>query len=331
MFTPVSYPLNDLSLPADGVLLQSSDGIHFKVYKNILALASPIFRDMFELPQPTENSLRPHKFLPEDCSSSARRPPVIELSENSSTLDILLRLIYPFTPPAFPGTSASGAISDAQKLVRAVDPVLAAALKYDMPLVVKALCAKLINATNATKPDGSAVDDTLALRVFALACRYKLKEEARAAAHAALKGRVSGVFVSELHDVSASQYLRLIEFHRNIVSVVESTVTISGLPSPYDDFVKCSICEEPPPRHRDSWYERSKWWTNFVLRALPILRESPKSSRVYSARFLEQMFAQTCDSGDCKQMHGKWQTMSQYIKDTIDEAIAKNDINLCDI
>ena len=53
-----------------------------------------------------------------------------------------------------------------------------------MQLVVKALCIKLLDAAEITYTDGSVIDDTLAMRVFALACQSRLKEVARRAAHA---------------------------------------------------------------------------------------------------------------------------------------------------
>jgi hypothetical protein len=56
----------------------------FRVYKSILALASPVFADMFSLP--------------------SQGPPgetqVVDLLENSDTLDLSLRHIYPMRSPA---------------------------------------------------------------------------------------------------------------------------------------------------------------------------------------------------------------------------------------
>ncbi|THH12094.1 hypothetical protein EW145_g220 [Phellinidium pouzarii] len=308
VMNPISaaYPFDDVSLPAEGATLKSSDGVQFKVYKNILALASPFFRDMFSLPQPESNNQRsksPDSAV--ELSTSEPSLPVIDVTENKSTLDILLRMLYPLAPPSFPGISASGAVSDARALIKAIDPVLAAAQN--------------------TLPDGSVADDTLALRVFALSCRYGLKEEARAVAHASLKGRVAGVFFTGLRDMSAAQYFYLIQFQEKIVGVVESIVKTRDLPSPYDTLIKCQDCERPG--------ECSKWWINFVHRALPILRESPKSPQIFSATFLGPMFeeATSCNHTNCREVHGKWQTIRQFIKDTIDKAITDNDIDLSEV
>jgi hypothetical protein len=68
------------------LILQSSDEIHFRVHKNILSLASPVFADMFSLPSPS--SQKPHDEVQ-----------VVTLSEHSTALDVALRHIYPVRTP----------------------------------------------------------------------------------------------------------------------------------------------------------------------------------------------------------------------------------------
>ncbi|KAI0255774.1 hypothetical protein BJV78DRAFT_1279015 [Lactifluus subvellereus] len=67
-------------------ILRSSDGMNFRVFKTILSLASPIFADMFNIPQPTSENL--HDGLP-----------FVTLSEDSKTLDLALRHLYPVRSP----------------------------------------------------------------------------------------------------------------------------------------------------------------------------------------------------------------------------------------
>ena len=84
------------------LILRSSDEVpvHFRVFKNILSLASPIFADMFNIPSPSPPSEKPH-----DGSEDH----VVPLSENSTTLDFALRHIYPVkrTPKEDPLQGAS--------------------------------------------------------------------------------------------------------------------------------------------------------------------------------------------------------------------------------
>ncbi|KAG9040566.1 hypothetical protein FS837_000454 [Tulasnella sp. UAMH 9824] len=75
----------DLSSLGDCILC-SSDGVHFKVYRNILSLASTVFADMFSMPQPPTTS--------ELSISDA-----IKLTEDSHVLHALLTLLYPVELP----------------------------------------------------------------------------------------------------------------------------------------------------------------------------------------------------------------------------------------
>ena len=75
----------DSDLRAD-VILVSSDGHRFRVRKAILTFVSPIFDDMFSLPQPNDTigGLRLGDGLP-----------VVNLSETGTVIDALLRHCYP--------------------------------------------------------------------------------------------------------------------------------------------------------------------------------------------------------------------------------------------
>ena len=46
---PATFPLDNVGLPSGGVILRSADCVDFRVYKSILAIASPVFRDMFDV------------------------------------------------------------------------------------------------------------------------------------------------------------------------------------------------------------------------------------------------------------------------------------------
>src|SRR6267154_1584417 len=89
--SPQSKPPEQLKLaeaPFDhaqaDLILRSSDEVHFRAFKNILSLASPIFADMFSIPSPSSPSEKPHDEVQ-----------VVPLSEHSIALDIALRHIYP--------------------------------------------------------------------------------------------------------------------------------------------------------------------------------------------------------------------------------------------
>ena len=83
--TMANAPFND---PRADVILQSSDGVRFHVFKIILSFASPIFSDMFGLPLPASQH-----------SDSDNEVQVVTVSENSEALDLSLRHIYPLQTP----------------------------------------------------------------------------------------------------------------------------------------------------------------------------------------------------------------------------------------
>ncbi|KAH9967374.1 hypothetical protein BC827DRAFT_1173725 [Russula dissimulans] len=83
--TLAEAPFDDIQ--AD-LILQSSDGVRFHVFKIILSLASPVFADMFSVPLPTSQD--PHR---DD------EVQVVLLSEHSGDLDLSLRHLYPVPPP----------------------------------------------------------------------------------------------------------------------------------------------------------------------------------------------------------------------------------------
>ncbi|KAG9001405.1 hypothetical protein FRB90_011633, partial [Tulasnella sp. 427] len=64
------------------VILRSSNGVNYKVLRAILALASPVFDDMFEIPQGSN-------------APDSTEVPIIDVSESSQVLHSMLKLFYP--------------------------------------------------------------------------------------------------------------------------------------------------------------------------------------------------------------------------------------------
>jgi hypothetical protein len=128
------------------VVLSSCDGVLFRVPSATLRMTSSWFRAMFKLPQPSTSA------------SKSSSPDTISLSEDSVTLENLLRMVCGLVIPTL--TSWDG-----------VEPILYAAEKYDMPGP-----HSIIRALAHTPP---FLDEPL--RLFAAACRYDWPEEARLA------------------------------------------------------------------------------------------------------------------------------------------------------
>jgi hypothetical protein len=92
--------------PDCDIILRSSDSVDFHVFKLILSLASPVFKDMFTLPQ-------------KELQSNVSSVPIISMAESGAILKSLLLLCYPAANPTFNSLDS-------------VKAVMEAARKYDM-------------------------------------------------------------------------------------------------------------------------------------------------------------------------------------------------------
>ncbi|KAI9441850.1 hypothetical protein H4582DRAFT_1935403 [Lactarius indigo] len=106
----VSRPLPKcLDLSGTDVVVRSSDRVNFPVHKAILASSSPVFKDMFSLPQPPNNG-------------KVDELPVVDLPEDAELIRSLITILYPIPskiPASYDRTLA----------------LLSAAQKYDMDIV----------------------------------------------------------------------------------------------------------------------------------------------------------------------------------------------------
>jgi len=167
--------------PDSDIILRSSDGVNFHVFKLILSLASPVFKDMFTLPQSQPDASSMH---------------TIPMAESSTTLNSLLLLCYPTPNPTF--SSLDDAIA-----------VLEAARKYDMAGTLSCASDVVMAQFLATEP----------LQLYALACRFGWKQHARVAASRTLLikdlvvGDPTSYQFAKMRDITGLDYHRLIVYH----------------------------------------------------------------------------------------------------------------------
>jgi hypothetical protein len=139
----VVIPTTQFTSPEADLVLISSDGQHFRVFSRFLIETSGVFRDLLDLPTGPDHDAR-----------------VMNVSESSRTLDLLLQYIYPMAHPAL------ASLNDIQAVLLAAD-------KYDVGFVTDDLRSKLI---------GPSVLGSSPIRAYAVACRMGFREEAEEAA-----------------------------------------------------------------------------------------------------------------------------------------------------
>ncbi|KAH9927001.1 uncharacterized protein B0H18DRAFT_932831 [Fomitopsis serialis] len=186
------------SRPDADIILSSSDNTHFRVHRQILSIASPFFETMLGLPQST--------------TSASGTPPLIAVEEDARTLEDLLRICYPVRDPQL----KIHVLTDWQH----ISNVVHAAMKYDMVQAIEFVKTKL-----------TAGVDVSPLQVFCIACKHGFESVARnvavklTAPNAALNTQViRGVYVSQLEDIPAACYYRLMQAGKSRMPCVDNIV-----------------------------------------------------------------------------------------------------------
>jgi hypothetical protein len=144
---------------APDLVLLSSDGNNFQVHKTILAKASPLFEDMFTLARPPRSlDSTEHPTSGLGLSSLPR----VSISEDAGAIRLVLRSVYQMTD------SSASAVPALSQLSRA----MTAAHKYQIDAALRALYSKAYINYVEQEP----------FRLYALACRFRFRDEARQAA-----------------------------------------------------------------------------------------------------------------------------------------------------
>ena len=230
--------------------------IDFSVHRCVLSAASQFFEGLFSLPQPP--------------SKPTGRLPVIPFTETEAVLDTLLRYIYPVPKPVI-------------RSLEELAPALEAAHKYDVQAATDGLRKHLIAPELLRKHP---------LRVYAIASRYNLEEEARIASTATL---AAGLLAQPLHEdlkaMTAFAYHRLAVLHERRAS---EAIKLLVLP----DEVRCRLCSgaqyvrwaAAPARGGATPISGKppKWWAPYQERAREELRTRPASGVVVSMQFLQE-------------------------------------------
>jgi len=246
---------------------------NFHVHKCILAAASPFFAHMFELPQPHD-----------ECMDKPSVP-VVDVSENTRTLEALLRCVYPVPKPA---------IDTFEDLTA----VLEAATKYDLTSAIDHLRGLLVSPRFVDKDP---------VRAYAIASRFELEAEARMASRATLRVRVLDTPLSDdLRHISAFAYHRLLALHSQRAAAAQELLVVP-------DTVKCMMCNGT---HYGAFYP-PRWWKDYEARARKELATCPTSDVIFSMAFLNQSAHAGCERCAGSILDAHW--FLEELRKSIDE------------
>ena len=229
------------------LILRSSDHVDFRVHKLILSIASPIFEDMFSLPQ-TSQSIDEHR----------DGLPIVMLEEDAQTVDFMLRTIYPVPSP----------------VITKLDDlrfVLGPSQKY-LFNVYGGFAEESLNKALNWEP----------ISVYALACQYKYPGAAAKAAEASLALPLTA-HSHCLDNIRGEQYHRLLLYRQKCVAattdVVSSTSWFQPIPATVlENSTTCGCYTQArgPSASQKRWYGPSYLWT-YLTRVGLALRETPSS------------------------------------------------------
>ena len=259
------------------IILRSSDNVDFRVFKLFLSLASPFFETLFDIPQPAE----------EDGDQEVKDGlAVVPVTEDSKTLDSLLRFCYPCTLADDPKLEV---LQDAMEIVEA-------ARKYSLDVIEK----KARQAIASPK-----ILEAEPLRCFTIAHRGRLREETLLAAKYTLSQPLIPSWFQEIDLVTATDLLSLFTYHKKCgdaafalrldLSWVEfhygsaqSCVWLSG---------SCGCQKSTPPKYKLSWFSYSyQWWEEFMEETFMALRDKPckETVKVFGEKTVQTVKARGC-------------------------------------
>jgi len=321
------------------IILRSSDDVYFRVFKLFLSLASPVFETLFDIPQPEKAS---------DDQEVKDGLFVISLTEDSKTLDALLRFCYPCTLAEDPCLEALKDIVD----------VLEAARKYSLDAIEK----KARQAITTPK-----ILEAEPLGCFAIAHRGLLREETLLAAKHTLTQPLIPIWFQEIDMITATDLLSLLTYHKKCGDAVyalrddlswiaahygsiEACSWVLGRLGSRDLSGHCNYCENArrycncghangpavcacpkstTPRYMLFEKQALQWWYDFMEGTFTELRDKPSKATVHAAveKTVQTVKARNCST--CSPaITEKMRDLSDLLVSKVEEAVSQIELEL---
>ena len=175
---PAAVPLSTVFCADDAdVVIRAAGTRDFRVHTSILSLVSPVFKDMFTLPQPPTDALGtlPH----------------VDVNESAETWETILRTIYPMPNPAI-------------VTFHELESLFLAAMKYEIQSIVDIHKEGLNNVTFIQQEP---------LRLYAIACSCGLIDQAKyVARNAELLTVMKRADAGDMRGLTVASYHNLVSF-----------------------------------------------------------------------------------------------------------------------
>ncbi|KAF8141478.1 hypothetical protein EV363DRAFT_19202 [Boletus edulis] len=302
------------------IILRSSDNIDFRVFKLFLSLASPFFETLFEIPQPAEES---------GDQEVEDGLVVIPVTEDSKTLDALLRFCYPCTLAEDPNIEV---------LKDAMD-ILEAARKYSLDAIEKKARQAIANPK---------ILEAEPLRCFAIAHRGRLQEETLLAARYTLTQPLIPSWFQEIDLLTATDLLSLLTYHKKCGDAVYALkLDLSWVTSHYGSSGACSWLSgcyyDRNYSNRSCGCQRSEtpkcalfntsgalqWWEDFIEETFTALRDKPCKDTVKATadKTVQTVKARNCQACSPKITEGMRDFVDLF-SSKIDETVSQIELEL---
>ncbi|KAF9233457.1 hypothetical protein BU15DRAFT_80065 [Melanogaster broomeanus] len=301
------------------IILRTSDNIDFRVFKLFLSLASPFFESLFDIPQPIEAS---------DEQEIKDGLAVIPVSEDSKTLDTLLRFCYPCTLAEDPNLEQLKDVTD----------VLEAAKKYSIDAIER----KVGQAVSNPK-----ILEVEPLRCFAIAHHGQLRDETLLAAKYTLRQPLIPSWFEEIELLSSADLLALLTYHQkcgNAVYALKTDVSwirthygseaacswLSGLMTDHYNYHNaCGCPKSPVPTYSLFNNQKLQWWNDFMEKTFLALRDKPCEATIQACaeETVQNVRARNCAACSPRIVEGM-RDFSVLFARKVEEAVSQVELEL---
>lgn len=277
-------PFGSESVYAD-VIFRSSDLVDFRILRAFLIFSSPVFADMFSLPQ---NPAGPN------VDETKEGLPIVKMQESSKELYSLLHSCYP--------VRAEEAKHHPQTIEHA-QALLDVSRKYMLETLERSTWAALVTPHFL---------DSEPLRVFTLAVKFGREREAHAAVNALLRTPfIDSTYSPELEHITGGDLFRM-QAHRRACAATAAKVPL-GWRGGQDNF-NCSFCAasgKPPGG--------AIWFVQYLEAASEALKNKPWGEAVLDSGLIDKALQRACRCRDCAGRVSRFAQLTVLLAKEVDQ------------